>query len=171
MWLNFLQHFNGTTFALSDKWVSSNTLQLCSDASGFAFAAVFGDMWIRGRFVNHWLDYHIAVKELLPIVLALYQWGNRFQNSRVLFLCDNDSVVHIINKHTSKDSKLMNLIRKFVVITLKFNIDFRAQHISGKSNTVCDALSRFQEERARAAAPSLEPTPQEILTDWQNWAS
>ena len=42
------------------------------------------------------------------------------------------------------------------------NIMFRAVHVAGTDNHLADALSRFQMEKARAIAPTLDPEPTDI---------
>jgi len=69
------------------------------------------------------------------------------------------AVADIINKTSSKDKILMKLVRRLVLASLKFNIHFRAKHIAGKTNTVCDLLSRFSFQEARRLAPWLSQNP------------
>lgn len=163
-WSLFLEHFNGKAFFLFEKWISSDTIKLYSDAAGVhgGYAAVLGVSW----FVGHWTDQfhgvHITVKELFPIVLALEIFGLKLANHRILFLCDNQAVVEIINKMSSKENTLMKLVRRLVLATLKFNIQFRAKHIPGSTNVVADKLSRFQFQEARKLAPWLNLTPVSI---------
>ncbi len=171
IWIEFLEHFNGKVMVLPEVWTSSDVLHLFSDASGLGFASVWGSHWIQGPFLQNWDRVNIAVKELLPIVLAVHQWGPQMTNTRILFMCDNESVVFCLNNQTSKDDMLMTLLRKLVLAALKFNIVFRAKHIPGKCNVVCDALSHFQLQKARAWAPWLETKPQEIVADWCSWFS
>ena len=42
LWLQFLESFNGKSLFLFDKWVSSETLQLTTDASGLGFGGSLG---------------------------------------------------------------------------------------------------------------------------------
>ena len=84
-------------------------------------------------------------------------------------MTDNMSVMHIINTQTCKDPVLMNLVRELVIATMSYNIHFYAKHIPGKSNTVADLLSRFQEEKAFATAPWLKPTSEVIPDRWLPW--
>lgn len=58
---------------------------------------------VFGQFIEYWLQFHIAVREFLSIVLALQFYCHQFHNSTVLLHCDNSTVVHVINKSTSKD--------------------------------------------------------------------
>jgi hypothetical protein len=52
------------------------------------------------------------------------------------------SIVHVINRKTSKDKQIMNLLRKLVTRSLHYNIVFEAQHIQGLQNVIADKLSR-----------------------------
>ena len=84
----------------------------------------------------------ITVKELFPIVLALELWAEHLKNQCIVFHSDNEAVVYIINKQTSKDKALMKLVRRLVVQTMSFNIMFKAEHLSSKENDLADKLSR-----------------------------
>ena len=168
-WKIFLDQFNSTYICLSNRWVSSNTLKLFTDASGAGFSAVFGGKWIQGRFPKEWTSVNIAIKELLPIVLAVQLWGHQMQNAKILFMSDNRSVVYVINKKTSKDPMLMELLRKLVVATMTHNIDFQAKHIPGKHNVIADLLSRFQEQKALKFAPWLQKRKTEFPMELLPW--
>ena len=90
------------------------------------------------------LSYHITLRELFPSVLALEIWGEYLQNKCVTFYCNNKAVVYIINKQTSKDPSIMKLVRRFVVLILKYKFLFQALHIEGVQNMAADQLSRLQ---------------------------
>ena len=170
-WKIFLDQFNGRFLCLPNKWSSSNTIKLYTDASGFGFAAVYGSNWFQGRFPDDWKHVNIAIKELLPISLAVRLWGQKMANSRILFMSDNISVVQIINSQTSRDSVLMDMVRSLVVSTMTHNIDFKSKHIPGKLNIIADGLSRFQVEKVFAVAPWLKKDPQIIPAEWLPWES
>ncbi|XP_033739135.1 uncharacterized protein LOC117326493 [Pecten maximus] len=163
-WSLFLEYFNGKAFFLFDKWISSDTIKMYSDAAGVhgGYAAVLGASWFTGQWTDELRVTHITVKELFPIVIALEMFGQKLANHRILFLCDNQAVVDIINKLSSKDAILMKLVRRLVLSTLKFNIHFRAKHIPGYTNVVADKLSRFQFQEAHKIAPWLDPHPVSI---------
>ena len=67
--------------------------------------------------------------------------------------------MHIINKQSYKDPTIMKLVRKFVVLTLQFNILFNAVHIPGIKNTAADHLSRLQIQKFREEFPLMDPLP------------
>jgi len=99
------------------------------------FWGVLGKQWVAHKWTEPWLKMHISVRELYPIVLALELWADQLANKRILFHCNNISVVYCINKQTSKDPDLMRLIRRLVVQALKFHIYFEAEHVPEIQNS------------------------------------
>ena len=71
-------------------------------------------------------------------------WGHAWANKSVCFFTDNEALVPIINKQTSRDPHTMALIRPLVLACLRFNINFAACHIPGRFNIFADKLSRSQ---------------------------
>ena len=165
-WLHFMSNFNGKSFLLFNKWVSSDYVKLYSDAAGEhgGFAAVFGDQWLGGSWPVDLKAMHITFKELFPIVLALEVWGHKLKNHKILFMCDNYAVVEILNKTSCKDVNVMKLVRRLVLSCLQHNIHFRGKHIPGYTNVISDKLSRFQFQAAFQAAPWLNHSPTRIPT-------
>ena len=74
-WGTFLSKFNGRVMCLPTAFETLDVLKLFSDASGAAFAAVLGYSWLQGKFPSEWKDTIVAIKELLPIFLAIKLWG------------------------------------------------------------------------------------------------
>jgi hypothetical protein len=66
----------------------------------------------------------------------------QLKNKKIIFNIDNQSVVNIINKKSSKSVRVMSLVRHPVLSTLQYNIMIKALHISGISNKIADSLSR-----------------------------
>ena len=106
-------------------------------------------------------DWGISIEwqELFPIVVACAIWHPFFTGKRLQFWCDNESVVAIINSGHSKAPRVMDLVRFLVLISMKHNFLVRACHVSGVSNDIADALSRFQMQRFRALAPDADQNP------------
>jgi len=53
----------------------------------------------------------------------------------------------------------MQLIRPVVLLTMQYNIQFKAVHIQGIKNEIADSLSRFQMQRFRKVAPQADVEP------------
>ena len=158
VWLNFLRSYNGKSFFLGSRWYTSKTLKLFTDAAGsLGYAAIFGKQWFFGEWPAVWKTFNISILEFFPIVLASEIWGPLMRNKCIVFFSDNQAVVEIINKQTSKDRSIMVLLRHFVLSTLKYNILFHAKHIASCINRKSDALARLHVEKFRLLAPSAEP--------------
>ena len=80
-------------------------------------------------------------------------------NKRIIFHYDNQAIVNIINKQSSKCTLIMKLMRPMVLLMLQNNITFTAVHIPGKSNIVSDALSRSQATTEMLSELGMEITP------------
>ena len=112
MWLTVLDNFNGRAFFQSDRWETSSTLELYTDAAASkGYGAIFGKHWFGGAFPEGWHSFNITFLGLFPIVLAVHIWGSNMTNRCVLFFTDNAVLVDIINKQTSKHTLIMVLLR------------------------------------------------------------
>ncbi|XP_053387994.1 uncharacterized protein LOC128551264 [Mercenaria mercenaria] len=166
-WSIFVDGFNGISLMLPDRWESSQSLQLFTDASNIGFGGYLSNRYFAGVWPadTFWDAMHITVKELFPIVLALELWSTLLQNKCIIFNSDNEAVVHVINKQSSKDKVLMRLVRRLVMISLKCNILFQAKHVPGTNNTLADLLSRQQVPRFLETCSFPDPIPEHIPVD------
>ena len=151
-------------------WSSSYSLCFYTDAAqSKGYGLIFGKQWAYGRSPGQ--NTVLAFLEFFPIVADLGIWSHELKNKRVLFFTDNESIVYVINKQTTKDPKLLRLLGALVLICLKNNILFRARHIRGTRNILADHLSRLQIERFKALAPGMYPVPTLLPTHLlpENW--
>ena len=163
VWEQFLIFFNGKCFFMEDNVVSTDMLQLYTYASGkYGYGALLETSWFYAEWNESWENVDITIKELYPIALAVDLWGERFSNKYVCFNCDNETLIFILNKQTSKDSCLMLLVRKLVLLALKFNILFSAKHLPDKVNIYSDALSRLQVSKFQTLMPQADLQPTRI---------
>ncbi len=165
-----MKHFNGTKVISPVNW-SLPDWRIYSDASGAGFSAVFGSHWVQGVFPEEWKEVAIALKELVPLYVALNLWLSYFKNKNILFNVDNMAVVCIINTQTSLEPKIMALVRKMAVIAMLNDVTMSAVHIKGKHNVIPDLISRFQVAKARVAAPWLDAQPTRIPSTLLPWRS
>ena len=129
-----------------------------------AFGAVYGSEWFYGLWPAAWRSYHVSVIELYPILAAVLIWGRQWRNHSVCFFVFTRimRLVPIINKQTSRDPTITALLRPLVLACLRCNINFIAQHIPGRFNTLADKLSRSQVQAFHTLAPWAEAKPREI---------
>ena len=127
------------------------------------FGLMCGEDWTFGSFTEEWNDVHITVRELYPLWVFVGVWGEELRNKRILFWCDNESVVAIINRQSSKNSpQCMVILRKIVLACLSLNCVVKARHIKGSDNGPADALSRNEINRFRYLCPKAKRFPRGI---------
>ncbi len=162
-WQNFLQKYNGRSMFIQRDLDTADQLRIQTDASGsHGYAAIMGSEYFYGSWPRDWQQLNIVILELFPIVLAVAMWASKLANRRTNFFTDNKALVAIINSQTSRNSKVMVLIRFLVSTCLEHNISFTAHHVYGVDNIAADALSRFQLQRFRAAVPHAAAEPMSV---------
>ena len=98
----------------------------------FGFGAVFRTHWLYGKWPSALQSASIEYKELFPIVIAAHVWGSSWFKQVVLFHCDNESVVFILNSRTSRAPDVMHLLRLLLMVAAHYNFIFSAQHMLTK---------------------------------------
>ena len=165
-WFHFLEHYNGKTIIHKPSRADSQSVHLYTDASKTAFGGTYGTHWMQGCWPDDWKSQDITVLELYPIYVVVNTFKHKLTNSHIIFHCDNSAIVAIINKQTSKHKTIMSIIRP-LVLTLLLYITFRAEHIPGVNNILCDAISRLQvtptmlQQHGMRLLPT--PVPEQIL--------
>ena len=123
----------------------------------------------------------ISVKELVPIVAAATIWGPLWSGSHVLFHCDNEAVITVLQNRNAHETTLVQLLQCLFFYSARFQFHFSATHIPSVHNVVADAISR----NSCNLLSSLIPQAQQIgvpvsvaafllsLPDWgsQDWIS
>ena len=91
MWWNFfLASWNGVSMLEDPAWKSA-PFHLHTDASGsFGCGAWWGHSWFQYFWPNCFKQQSIAVKELLPIVMACMECGKTLSKNAVIVHCDNN---------------------------------------------------------------------------------
>lgn len=175
LWLKYLQDFNGKVYFSEAEWSSNLILDLFTDSAGaqdLGCGAYFQGEWCYFSWPAGWEKTNILADmttlELIPVVLALCLWGARLANKKVLFHIDNQALVTILNKQTSKSQRVMFLLRPFIIDCMLHNICFRAVHIPTKNNIIADSISRQQWQRFRQAAPQAQIKPVPVPNSFQH---
>ena len=139
-WELFLEQWNGV--ALCKSLITRiGRASITSDASGRWGCGAFTDSgdWFQLQWRPGWEGVHITV---LPIVIGCAVWGDWWKGETVRCLCDNAAVVAIIKSGSSRDKRVMHLMRCLFFFTAIHQIVLAPSHIPGKLNTAADMLSR-----------------------------
>ena len=129
--------WNGVCFWVYPGLSPPIDLEMASNSSGsFGFGAVFRTHWLYGKWPSALQSASIKYKELFPNVVAAHVWGLSWFKQVVLFHCDNESVVFILNSRTSRAPDVMHLLRLLLMAAAHHNFIFSAQHIAGSANKI-----------------------------------
>ena len=140
-WIDLLHAWNGRSWFYYSTWERA----ISSDAAGaVGFAAINKQSWFASKWPIGFDDLNIAVKELIPIVLASYIWGGSWSRKCIVFKCDNQVVVTLLLNGSCKDHHLAFLLRELSKQAVLRSFTFYAIHIPGKYNVQADLLSRLK---------------------------
>ena len=80
--------------------------------------------------------------ECFAPLAAVVEYGALLEGSHVVFVVDNASDVHVLNRMSSRDAGLCALVRAICHQSLVHNFSFSAVHRPGKNNVLMDWASR-----------------------------
>ena len=111
-WYTFLHSWNGVSLM---RWIPDtsplhNSIQTGVSGS-WGSGALFGKLWLQCKWPPEWITTGIMAKELAPIILCCTVWGLLLAKTKILFQCDNMSVVAAVKKGSAKDDTVMHLLR------------------------------------------------------------
>ncbi len=167
-WKVFATHWNGATL-ITDPTAPPAVI-LTSDACGqWGCGAWSGHRWFQLQWVPTILNKQIAVKELIPVIIAAAIWGRHWANKRVRANCDNQAVVSVLNSRYSKEDDLMQLLRCLLFLEAHWQFLLTAVHLPGINNELADDLSRNRVAMFMAWMPSATPYPSYIPPSLLQW--
>lgn len=157
-WALFLADWNGVSFFPPGPPHTT----VISDASGSwgcgAFNSCSGE-WFQLQWPVSWQGTNIAIKEMVPIILATAVWGSQWSRHRVHFLSDNMAVVAALSSRSARDPHLAHLLRCLFFWEAHYSCDHSAGHIAGSANGAADALSRNRMVSFFSLFSQAQPAP------------
>ena len=162
-WLDFLPTWPGSSLILDTHWTSSPSMNLYTDASGSeGWGAFWCGRWLQASWSPAQSVRPIFWKELFAVVNAVNTWGHQWAKQKILLHCDNEAVVEIWRKGSTRDTETMALVRLLYFCAARYDINVVITHIRGTDNCIADSLSRFQLHRFQVLAPGAQSTPDPI---------
>ena len=86
---------------------------------------------------------HINCLDLLSIIVCLKMWALYFKGKRIRIMCDNKTLVTVINTGKSRNSFLQNCLWELCFIAAIHEFEMLAVHLAGSENRIADFLSRW----------------------------
>ena len=125
-WADCIRHFNGTAYFIEDKPVP---LQIFSTEVGASFYA--SDYFYTAREADFPLIQPCStyVKGLLMLLFSAERW-------------DNLGPVMCINSSKASGPDAVDCLQRLCRLSVLYNCEFKAIHMSSKPNFLADALNR-----------------------------
>jgi hypothetical protein len=140
-WLHFMHIFNGTMPIVDCRPTTPITIDACKVAAG---AFYLGD-FVHTPWSPQTAALPINYLEVLALEPAIRRWAPVLANKKVYVHCDNIAACSIINKGSSKNSVVMDSLRRVFWLSAVFNFRLKAVYYSGESNVLADSVSRLHE--------------------------
>ena len=149
-----LNSWKGFSAIPRKQWTSFEHVSFGTDAaSSGGVGAEFKGQWLSEPWseqqraaASRLRGLSIPFLECLAVATAVAVWGHLWGGQRVVVHCDCLPVVLALNKGLSRDAGLGRLLRFICQVAIAHDFCFLAEHVSGVSNGLCDALSRLQSE-------------------------
>ena len=148
---------------------SVQVIRFYSDASAaerLGYRCVFNSHWLFGQWEEQFINKcepSIEYLELFALCTGVLTWAEDLTNCRVVIHCDNQAVVHMVNKLSSTCANCMYLLRILVLNCMKYNRKIFMQYVDTKSNFLADALSRLKISQFKRLAPAgMDEFPSKI---------
>ena len=155
-WARYVRRFNGTEMLYPEEPLNlelyqilqTNSVVYCGDAQPSGGGAYCGQEYWAQTFPV-WLQDEsipIHVKEFHVLIASTALWGDKWRGKLVYLFCDNQAVVHVLDKERARDQSMSQLLREFLylVCTRGFTPVFR--HVGSKANHLADYLSRHEDQ-------------------------
>ena len=140
----YLHEYNGVSLIPEASW-SKPDERLDTDACLVGCGGVCGNEYFYADFPEQTREEakHISALEMLTIVAAVKNWGERLTRAKVLVFCDNDATIQVINSGKTRDGFMQKCLRELCYITAKYQCVVRVVHLPGAQNRLPDLLSRW----------------------------
>ncbi len=143
-WKSFLDKFNGISVIADLLWSEPDEV-FASDACLTGAGACTDSEYWHSEFPEKLraTQPHINLLELWAVAVCAKLWGHLWKGKRIRILCDNSATVAVVNSGKCRDSDMLSVLRELAYFAAKGEFQVRAVHISGESNRIPDALSRW----------------------------
>ena len=131
-----------------------------SDLSGSWGCGAWSDTsWFQLPWDTHTRSTQIAVKELMPIIIAAGVWGRAWRGKSICCWCDNQAMVAALTMRSSRESHLMHMLQCLFFIKAHHHLHLSATYISTFDNHIAEDLCRNCVASFFSKVPHMDPRP------------
>jgi hypothetical protein len=161
-WIGNISSWNGSQHWRSDF---SSPCVFGSDASteGFGYGLEEAPSHVTEKLPDRWKPGHIRAGvwswsngdadrqkthrriqwgEMFCPVTAALEYKEHLRDQHVVFVIDNESDVNVINRQSTRNPRVCDLLRSLCDVSMRYNFSFSAVHRRGEDNELMDWASR-----------------------------
>ena len=154
LWDALVQPWKGmTTFLLPCIHPIADFHVTLHSSEAVGFGAFYETLWFNKRWEPRHDGLPVSSKNLLPFVLAVHLWGEKWARQRVCFHFNSLVILEVLNAQFSVDPSVMHLLRFLLLTTAKHNIIIQAKHLPGKLSAITETLTSGDWQALRLLAP------------------
>lgn len=145
-WIQFMDTFNGLTPMVESRPAAP----VCIDACNVGAGAYYDGLCLYTPW-SAWegtYPLHINMKEVLALEPAATCWAPLWANKKIFVHTDNITAACVINKGMSKETVVMDSLRRIFWLSAKYNFRLHAVYYPGIRNIIADCVSRIEEPGA-----------------------
>ncbi len=107
------------------------------------------------------------LKGMVPFVALIHVFGKELANRKLLLMCSDTQIAHILTCHKHKDHLVMHIVRKWVLSLLTYNISFSFVVNQDTTNYLALNILSLQVPQCCLEPYPLDSQPRKILpTNW-----
>ena len=148
LWEEFLKNekiFSRPFFHLEEELHYAPQVFYTDASSTIGAGGICNRQWFMIQWDPEFLrkfEPSINYLELYALSVGILSWIKEFANKTIVVYCDNQSIIHMVNKSSSRCGNCMVLIRMLVLHCMVHNVKIRVDYVPSKSNVAADHLSR-----------------------------
>ena len=146
-WEKYLAVFNGIEILWLQE-LQTPQGEFATDACLTGMGATLLNECFSVHVPQNYKDWSITQLEMLAVLVACRRWATRLSGLYIFVHCDNQAVIHCINKGKAHEAKLQQMLRCITWVAAKWHFALRAKYITSEDNVVPDRLSRSLQDRA-----------------------
>ena len=98
------------------RGIAQKALSVIDSSGAWGCGALWSSKWIQFQWNSNFTAESIAVKELVPVVMAAAVWGHQWKGQVIPFVSNNEAVVQVLNAGHAREESLSHLLRYSCII-------------------------------------------------------
>ena len=143
LWLKFLQVFNGRGLMSYGRPISHQTPTSTLMPPKQAMVAHLAPISSKD-FSPSWSPIDIQCLKPYPIFAIIHHSSSHLAGSAIHIYSDHLPLVQATNNHSLRNHSVLGRLRPLTLLFMSERVKFKALHIPGVHNTLCDKLSRLE---------------------------